>query len=80
MELVDIKMLRTFIQAKLVIELNAVRDKKSKGWKLQFKLENGKKFGVMTAIQKEKIYAKLDTAVFQIEEMLGRPLSTTKLL
>lgn len=80
MDLVDIKMLRTFIQAKVVTELNAVRDKETQGWKIHFKLENGKKFGVKTAIQNEKIYAKLDTAIFQIEEMLGRSISTTKLL
>lgn len=80
MELVDIKMLRTFLKNNIVTDLNAVRDKKTGGWKLEFKLDNGKKFGLMTAIKNEKIYAKLDTAIFQIEAMIGRPLNTTKLL
>lgn len=80
MELVDIKMLRTLVKAKLVTDLKAVRDKKTGGWKINFSLQKGKKMGVKTAIQNEKVYAKLDTLISQTEDMLDRKINVANLL
>lgn len=80
MELIEIKILRMYLDLKVVDELIAVRDPETLYWKLLVKMKDGREFGVRTAIKNEKIYKKFDTLIDQIEEMLGCPLVTMKVL
>lgn len=80
MELIEIKTLRMFIELKVIDSLNAVRENETSYWKLLIKMKDGREIGVRTATGHEKTYKKFDTLVDQIEEMLGRPLETLKIL
>lgn len=80
MDLIEMKILRMYLELKVVAELYAVRDLEAKGWKMHVKLRDGREFGVRTAIKNEKVYAKLDTIIDQIDEITCRPILTTRLL
>lgn len=80
MELIEIKILRMYLDLKVVDALYAARDPETRYWKLQVKMKDGREFGVRTAIKNEKIYKKFDTLIDQVEEMLGCPLMTIKVL
>lgn len=80
MELIEIKTLRMFLELKVVVGLSAIRDQETLDWKLLIKMKDGRELGVRTATKHEKTYKKFDTLVDQIEEMLGCPLQTLKVL
>lgn len=80
MELIEIKTLRMFIELKVIDSLNAVRDEETLDWKLLIKMKDGREIGVRTATKHEKTYKKFDTLIDQVEDMLGCPLQTLKVL
>ena len=80
MELIEIKTLRMFIELKVIDSLSAVRDNETSYWKLLIKMKDGLEIGVRTATGHEKTYKKFDTLIDQVEDMLGCPLETLKIL